>query len=137
MSEQVYSLRTCIRVKRWISKYPMFQISYEGAGVFSTDLYTSKVVDIILNHNTSQPLFLYLAYQDSWKQDNILAGFIFKRLLWVATARTWEVSYWDPIPIKFPFSVKNCKSLLSVTPVQTHVKTGFAGFEICEIESRL
>ncbi len=39
------------------------QISEEGAGMYSTELFTKKAVDLIHRHNTSQPLFLYLAYQ--------------------------------------------------------------------------
>merc|ERR1711962_382084 len=40
------------------------KVSHEGEGEFSTDLYTRKAVDVIHKHNsTSNPLFLYLAYQ--------------------------------------------------------------------------
>ena len=37
--------------------------SHEGDGEFSTDLYTRKAVQVIHQHNTSAPLFLYLAFQ--------------------------------------------------------------------------
>ena len=37
--------------------------SYEGAGMWITDLYTRKAVERIQNHNSSTPLFLYLAFQ--------------------------------------------------------------------------
>jgi len=40
-----------------------FEVTHEGEGEFSTDLYTRKAVDIIKNHDKSEPLFLYLAYQ--------------------------------------------------------------------------
>ena len=37
--------------------------SYEGKGMWITDLYTRKAVEKIRNHNSSVPLFLYLAFQ--------------------------------------------------------------------------
>ena len=37
--------------------------SYEGEGMWITDLYTRKAVERIQNHNSSTPLFLYLAFQ--------------------------------------------------------------------------
>lgn len=38
-------------------------INYEAKGSYSTDLFTSEAVKIIKNHNTSNPLFLYLPFQ--------------------------------------------------------------------------
>jgi len=37
--------------------------SFEGKGEFSTDLYSRKAVNVIKDHNKSEPLFLYLAFQ--------------------------------------------------------------------------
>ena len=37
--------------------------SYEGAGQYVTDLYTSKAEQVIGTHNASTPLFLYVAFQ--------------------------------------------------------------------------
>ena len=37
--------------------------SFEGEGMWITDLYTRKAVERIQNHNSSTPLFLYLAFQ--------------------------------------------------------------------------
>ena len=37
--------------------------SPEGDGEFSMDLYTRKAVQVINKHNTSDPLFIYLAFQ--------------------------------------------------------------------------
>jgi len=39
------------------------KVSFEGSGMFSTELYSRKAVQVIKNHDPSQPLFLYLAYQ--------------------------------------------------------------------------
>ena len=37
--------------------------SYEGGGQYVTDLYTSKAEQVIATHNSSTPLFLYVAFQ--------------------------------------------------------------------------
>ncbi|XP_054266980.1 arylsulfatase B-like [Macrosteles quadrilineatus] len=37
-------------------------VTWEGVGRYSTDLYTERAADIITQHNTSRPLFLYLAH---------------------------------------------------------------------------
>jgi len=38
-------------------------VNYEAKGSYSTDLFTSEAVNIIKNHNTTSPLFLYLPFQ--------------------------------------------------------------------------
>ena len=40
-----------------------FEPTNEGEGIWMTDLYTRKAVERIQNHNSSVPLFLYLAFQ--------------------------------------------------------------------------
>ena len=40
-----------------------FEPSYEGDGMFSPVLYSSKAASLIRKHDKSQPLFLYLAFQ--------------------------------------------------------------------------
>jgi len=47
------------------------KVTYEGNGEFSTDLYTRKAVDVIQNHDASEPLFLYLAYQAPHKPNQM------------------------------------------------------------------
>lgn len=37
--------------------------TYEGVGEFATDFFSRKAVEVIENHNNSEPLFMYLAYQ--------------------------------------------------------------------------
>lgn len=37
-------------------------IDWSASGNYSTDLFTSKAVQLIRNHNKSEPLFLYLSY---------------------------------------------------------------------------
>jgi len=39
------------------------EVTFEGKNEFSTDLLTRKATEVIENHNQSNPLFLYLAYQ--------------------------------------------------------------------------
>jgi len=39
------------------------EVSYEGKGEFSTDLFTRKAIEVIAKHDQQNPLFLYLAYQ--------------------------------------------------------------------------
>merc|ERR1719300_1977122 len=39
------------------------QVDKSAKGHYSTDLFTTRATSIIRNHNTSTPLFLYLAYQ--------------------------------------------------------------------------
>jgi len=39
------------------------EVTYEGKGEFSPDLYTRKAVEVIETHNASEPLFLYVAFQ--------------------------------------------------------------------------
>lgn len=35
---------------------------WDSVGQYATDLYTKEAQDIIANHNTSRPLFLYLSH---------------------------------------------------------------------------
>ena len=39
------------------------QVEVDAVGIYSTYLFTQRAIDIIEQHNKSQPLFLYLAYQ--------------------------------------------------------------------------
>ena len=39
------------------------EMTFEGEGEFSTDLYTRKAVNIIANHDPDQPLFMLLSFQ--------------------------------------------------------------------------
>ncbi|XP_054154799.1 uncharacterized protein LOC128953337 [Oppia nitens] len=50
------------------------QLLVDNQQQYSTKIYTKKTVDIISKHNTSQPLFLYIAYQSLHASyaDNIL-----------------------------------------------------------------
>ena len=38
-------------------------MDWEGKGTYSTHLFTDKAVDILENHNQSEPMFLFLSYQ--------------------------------------------------------------------------
>ncbi|XP_042899116.1 arylsulfatase B isoform X1 [Parasteatoda tepidariorum] len=40
-----------------------FENAWSYEGVYGTELYTEKAKDVILNHNTSEPLFLYFSQQ--------------------------------------------------------------------------
>lgn len=42
-------------------------ISYEGEGQYSANLFSDRAVDLIDRHDTSRPMFLYLAYQNVHK----------------------------------------------------------------------
>lgn len=42
-------------------------VSYEGSGEYSANLFSRKAVEVVNNHQTKEPLFLYLAYQSIHK----------------------------------------------------------------------
>ncbi|KAL8592863.1 hypothetical protein ACOMHN_050691 [Nucella lapillus] len=40
-----------------------YRVAWEGNGTYSTELFTDRAVEIVENHDTSTPLFLFLSYQ--------------------------------------------------------------------------
>ena len=40
-----------------------WSVDWEGNGTYSTHLFTDRAVDILENHNQSEPMFLFLSYQ--------------------------------------------------------------------------
>lgn len=38
-------------------------VDYSVKGEYTTSLFTRKAVDVIKNHNTEKPLFMYIAFQ--------------------------------------------------------------------------
>jgi len=52
------------------------QVDWAARGVYTTHLFTSSAVELIASHDTSTPLFLYLAYQAVHSPDQVPQSYI-------------------------------------------------------------